>query len=83
MRIEGDRQGSLRTNLPGIAEYKSFNPSPLDDVFPINLESEAVANLATCARKDWGAGGHVAIFAQRRQVSDYVHTQGSTSFFPD
>lgn len=32
MKLERGRQGSLRLNLPGKAEYYSFNPSPLDSV---------------------------------------------------
>ena len=51
MRINGTRQGTLRTNLPGVAEYQSFNPSPLQDVIPLVPTDEVVAALTTCARK--------------------------------
>ncbi len=51
MHIEGTRQGTLRTNLPGIAEYQSFCPSRLDDVLPLSLSDDAIAQLTLCARK--------------------------------
>lgn len=51
MQIQGTRQGTLRTNLPGIAQYQSFNPSPLDGVLPLSLDESAISLLARCSRK--------------------------------
>ncbi len=51
MRIDGTRQGSLRVNLPGKAEYLSFNPAPLDSVVPLQLDDSHVTDLVRCARK--------------------------------
>ena len=51
MRIQGSRQGSLRVNLPGIAKYESFNPAPLDTVFPLSLSEDIVKLLAHSSRK--------------------------------
>ena len=51
MRIQGTRQGTLRTNLPGIAQYQSFNPSSLGSVLPLSLDEDAIALLARCSRK--------------------------------
>ena len=51
MKITGTRQGTLRTNLPGVAEYQSFNPAPLQEVLPLALSDEAIAGLTRCARK--------------------------------
>ncbi len=51
MHIEGNRQGTLVTNLPGIAQYQSFNPSALDSVLPLNLGESGTALLARCSRK--------------------------------
>lgn len=51
MRIQGTRQGSLRVNLPGIAQYQSFNPSSLQSVLPLLLDEKTIALLARCSRK--------------------------------
>lgn len=51
MKLEGGRQGNLRLNLPGKAEYYSFNPSPLDSVVPLHLDDAQIADLARCSRK--------------------------------
>ena len=45
MKLEGGRQGNLRLNLPGKAEYYSFNPSPLDSVVPLHLDDAQIADL--------------------------------------
>ena len=51
MILEGTRQGFLRTNLPGIAQYQSFVPSPLSSVLPLFLSEETVSLLTRCSRK--------------------------------
>lgn len=51
MEINGTRQGMLRINLPGVAEYQSFNPSPLQDVLPLVLNEKGISELTRCARK--------------------------------
>lgn len=51
MQIVGNRQGFLRANLPGKAEYHSFCPSPLEAVLPLNLDEDAVTLLSQCSRK--------------------------------
>lgn len=50
MRIIGTRQGTLRINLPGVAEYQSFNPTPLSKI-NLSLGEDAIARLARCSRK--------------------------------
>lgn len=40
------RQGSLRTNLSGQAEFKSFLPSPLEGVLPLELADETLRTIA-------------------------------------
>lgn len=51
MKLEGTRQGSLRVNLPGKAEYLSFNPASLDGIVPLRLDDKQIADLTRCSRK--------------------------------
>ncbi len=51
MKLEGSRQGTLRVNLPGIAQYQSFNPAPLGSILPLSLDESAITLLARCSRK--------------------------------
>lgn len=50
MRITGTRQGTLRTNIPGVAEYQSFDPTPLSEI-DLSLKEDAITRLARCSRK--------------------------------
>ena len=51
MQVSGTRQGSLRTNLPGIAQYQSFVPSSLDSVLPLEFSEDDIRQLARTSRK--------------------------------
>ena len=51
MRITGDRQGHLVTNLSGALAYRSFRPASLKSVLPLSLTEEGGLALSTCARK--------------------------------
>ena len=46
-----NRSGSLITNLPGEAEYRSFRPSPLPPAPPVTLDEEAISLLIEANRK--------------------------------
>ena len=51
MRWEDRGQGYFRRNLSGELEYESFVPAPLENVWPLDLDSETVNLLGACARK--------------------------------
>ena len=51
MRIDGTRQGGIRINLPGIAQYESFIPAPLNSLFPLTFSEEIVKLLSLASRK--------------------------------
>ena len=51
MRWEDRGQGCFRKNLSGELEYESFVPTPLENVWPLDLGSETVNLLGACARK--------------------------------
>ena len=46
-----NRSGSFVTNLSGEAEYRSFRPSPLPPIPPVELDSETTALLIEANRK--------------------------------
>lgn len=45
------RAGTLKTNLSGLAAYKSFSPAPLPPVPPIELDAEAVSLLVAANKQ--------------------------------
>ena len=51
MRWEDRGQGRFRKNLSGELEYESFVPTPLDNVWPLELSSETINLLSACSRK--------------------------------
>lgn len=51
MQWEDRGQGFLRKNLSGISEYRSFVPTALSQVVPLDLDSETVRLLGMCSRK--------------------------------
>ena len=51
MQWEDKGQGYFRKNLSGELEYESFVPTPLENVWPLDLGSETVNLLGACARK--------------------------------
>ena len=51
MRITGTRQGTLVANLSGEMAYRSFRPTPLQNVVPLDLTDECLLSLSTCSRK--------------------------------
>lgn len=51
MQIESNGQGTLRTNLSGKLAYRSFFPTPLQSLRPLNLTEETYRTLSACSRK--------------------------------
>lgn len=51
MKIQSNGQGYLRKNLSGNLEYRSFVPSPLQDLTDQRPSSKAIRLLSACSRK--------------------------------
>lgn len=51
MQWEDNGQGFLRKNLTGEMEYRSFVPTPLNEVLPIEIDDETIRLLSACSIK--------------------------------